>query len=460
MAHLENENIKSSAVILGANTFAEEVCAASARISTTRGTALQIFEKSKTAENNRTLIFKVLSSGHKSLIEHYMFNLAFNNVSVFVEQFVIEFRLASFTVQSRRYVDFGDAGFYTPDGLTAAQAELYAENMESLFASYKNLTEAGVPKEDARFVLPYCLRSNFYCACNAREFLHIVCSMVYGRGKYDPELYALGMELKGQFDALLPGVIEKERPKYERRADDRYSENNGALAASAPPRPVPKPAPRKFAAELLSATARPAEILSKTPSFNYAKNGAAVPLAEILKTERPRELELLNYTFAVRDISLAAITHVARHRMQTLLIPHIQNAVAAGRYIMPESVKSNEAALKIYTGAFERNHESLTRLRGIGFPPELCVYFALSGNTLDILIHMNARELAHFFNLRTCRRAQWEIRDIACAMLKLLRREDKELFSDFGPSCLLYRKCPEGRMSCGKFDEVVKQFTV
>ena len=95
--------------IIGVSSCGEEVCAAAGRISTQKGTALEIFARSHDGEKNANLIGKVTASGHTSTVEHVFFNLAFNNVSVVVEQFMIEFRLASFTVKSRRYVDFADS---------------------------------------------------------------------------------------------------------------------------------------------------------------------------------------------------------------------------------------------------------------------------------------------------------------------------------------------------------------
>ena len=66
---------------------------------------------------------------------------------------------------------------------------------------------------------------------------------------------------------------------------------------------------------------------------------------------------------------------------------------------------------------------------------------------------MNARELMHFFNLRCCNRAQWEIRALAWAMLGMCMREAPSLFSICGPFCAS-GACPEGKMSCGKAGEV------
>jgi thymidylate synthase (FAD) len=62
---------------------------------------------------------------------------------------------------------------------------------------------------------------------------------------------------------------------------------------------------------------------------------------------------------------------------------------------------------------------------------------------------MNLREVVHFMRLRTCNRAQWEIRGVAWRMLDLLREHEPEIFDHIGPSCA-YGPCPEGKMSCGK----------
>ena len=76
--------MKTGAFIIGVSDCKQEVCAASGRISTQNGTALEIFEKSHDEEKNTKLIDKVTRSGHTSTIEHVFFNLAFENVSVVV----------------------------------------------------------------------------------------------------------------------------------------------------------------------------------------------------------------------------------------------------------------------------------------------------------------------------------------------------------------------------------------
>ena len=116
----------------------EAMIASGGRISTMDGTADEIRAKSLAAgkEKNEKLIGKVLSSGHTSVLEHGYVNLAFENVSVLAEQFLIEFRLASFTVKSRRYVDFSGAGYVAPE-LPSPQAQaLFDETVRELFRIY------------------------------------------------------------------------------------------------------------------------------------------------------------------------------------------------------------------------------------------------------------------------------------------------------------------------------------
>ena len=70
---------------------------------------------------------------------------------------------------------------------------------------------------------------------------------------------------------------------------------------------------------------------------------------------------------------------------------------------------------------------------------------------------MNARSLHNFFAHRCCNRAQWEIRELATQMLRLVLQVAPHLFGNAGPACLT-GACPEGKMSCGKCNEVREKF--
>ena len=440
----EKQMYEGTAKIILENRDALRVVASAARISTTEGSALELFGRPANPEKDLSLVGKVLASGHKSLMEHQTFSVAFDRVSVLVEQFMIEHRLASYIVKSRRYVDFSGAGYLVPDDLPDAAREKYVSSAEALFRLYEDLTEAGVPREDARFVLPYSFSSNFYVTLNARTLIAVVSEMVYGRGALQPEIAALGAQLEAQFDALYPGVIAAERA-HSVRCAARPLPTSFAGAGEA-----------KGSAALVAATPDPQRALSRAiecggrfapDDGDYASERN---LMALVRDARPRELEFLTAQFRIKDISLACVTHFTRHRMLSLLVPDAVHALAGGKYVVPETVRKDAALLERYQAAFANQASLAEELISLGAPAHDMAYLALSGHVTDILIEMNARELLHFIKLRTCNRAQWEIRRVARDMLNALREYDEDIFWVFGPSCQVDGKCPEGRLSCGK----------
>jgi thymidylate synthase (FAD) len=79
-------------------------------------------------------------------------------------------------------------------------------------------------------------------------------------------------------------------------------------------------------------------------------------------------------------------------------------------------------------------------------PKEDARFILPSAAKTNIMVTMNARELRHFFSLRCCARAQWEIREVATEMLKQAKKAAPALFEDGGPSCVGLGYCPEGKM--------------
>lgn len=440
-------NIQSQARIVSWSTAGEEVCASAARISTTQGDALALFEKARDNPKNQDLIGKVLRSGHRSVIEHAVFSIALQNVSVYVEQYFIERRLASFTVKSRRYVDFSGLGYYIPPVLEGEALTAYKTYMDGLFAAYQKLLDTDVPKEDARFLLPYAFCSNFYCTLNARELVSLIRSIRLGQGKTIPELRGIADQLANQLSELFPAL----GPELE-----------GSAPENAPPEgpaplfreePVWVTEAEAGSAELLAGPADPGKLLER--AHRASDPGADKPfsLEALLASPRPRELEQLSYTFAVSDLTLAGITHLVRHRMQSVIVPPIQS-VDHSRFILPDTIRTNPAALEIYQSALTEANRTAKALCEEPALRPYSYYFAVSGNMLDVMTTLNARELMLITRLRTCTRAQWEIRHMALGLLRLLREQYPALFDRFGPSCYLTGRCPEGRMCCGRQEEM------
>ena len=442
----------SVAKIISWNVDNEAVCASAAKMSTTKGNANEIFEKSRNNPQNTDLIKKVLRSGHKSVIEHAVFSIAFWDVSAFVEQFLIECRLASFTVKSRRYVDFSSLGYIIPSDLCGESLMHYREYMDLLFGGYKVLLEMGIPKEDARFLLPYSFCSNFYCTLNARELANLISSIKYGRGKNIPELQNLAQQLIEQISDIFPALL----PEFDCESNTTCDNNDTIWFASN--KSIEHIESNEIGSvKLIQAPVQPLEILKFASSASHPHSDRKFDIEKIITSARPRELEHLTYTFAISNMTLSGITHLVRHRMQSIIIPPIE-CVDHSRCIIPETVQQNPKAKECYVRILTEANEKLAQIPCDDTLQKYGYYFALSGNVMDVMTTMNARELMLFIRLRSCSRAQWEIRNVATSMLSLLRKSFPALFDHYGPSCVLTGVCPEGRMSCGMKDEMIPMY--
>lgn len=480
------EQAPSIVKIIAGTPEPERLSASAAGISTTKGTALEIYENNQDVAKAGKLIRNVLRLGHTTTIEHACFTLAFENVSAFVEQFMIEFRLASFTVKSRRYVDFSQMGYFQPDfrfvGPVASSVQekihnLYNNHIKKLFSEYDFLEQNGIPREDARFLLPYCYRSNFYCTVNARELHHILYAMLEGRGHNYPELQKIGQSLWEQAREIAPAIFETILPEGQ---DDKEARLREALADNG--LNVWKLNPRGEAetnelwadafCELLFYPEKPEKIVAAAALIKHSSCTSAEALkaaeesqdlmhkvlAIVCADQRKRELEQVSFTFRINNLTLAGLTHLVRHRMQSVNVPSFTEFGFSKSFVLPASIKEKPELLARYRAVLEEHQQIFTQFAEAGVVKEDLVYLYLSGNLVDVLTTMNGRELFHFLRLRTCTRAQWEIREIARAMLEQLRAISPDLFRNFGPSCYVLGKCPEGKLSCGQLEKMRELF--
>lgn len=279
--------------------------------------------------------------------------------------------------------------------------------------------------------------------------------MIYGRGHFFDELVSLGQSLAKQFDVYFPGEIERNVKKYQSKnnfspiSETNIFENIANHATL-----------KQMSVSILSKSSIQYSDICNAALFNNSIDPHVTTWShdQIFHT-RARELELVNITYKIENISLAAITHLVRHRMQSVLIPNILSSLYSYNYILPKSIESNREAQQIYINAFETNLRVIKKLVGLNIPAYDLVYLALSGNTMNTITSMNGREMMHFFQLRTCNRAQWEIRGIAISMLQQARNIYPEIFNQVGPNCYMSGRCPEGTKTCGQHEQVKKYFS-
>ncbi len=156
------------------------------------------------------------------------------------------------------------------------------------------------------------------------------------------------------------------------------------------------------------------------------------------------------FTFSIEGVSRALTHQLVRHRMASFS-QQSQRYVSLTEpsYVVPHTVEGNAEAMKRFEETMGAIWKAYNDLEEMGVPAEDARYILPNGCSTNITVTMNARELLHFFSLRCCNRAQWEIREMADLMLEECRRVSPVIFRDAGPPCAR-GPCPEGRLSCGK----------
>lgn len=177
-------------------------------------------------------------------------------------------------------------------------------------------------------------------------------------------------------------------------------------------------------------------------------------------------LEHVVFTFGVEGISRAASHQLVRHRIASYSQQSQRYVTADFGYVTPGTIgeadgrrgKKGDAGLAAqFHDHMERSAALYAKLVEGGIPAEDARFVLPNASETRILVTMNARELHHFFALRLCRRAQWEIREAALRMFRLAAGHAPLLFEGAGPGCVR-GKCPEGEFGCGKAAEVRKEF--
>lgn len=192
-------------------------------------------------------------------------------------------------------------------------------------------------------------------------------------------------------------------------------------------------------------------------------------------------IEHASFTFGIEGVSRALLAQITRHRMASFSVKS-QRYVREGafEYITPPEIAAIPEALELYDEIMAEDQKKYDRLAEILKEKHIKTFLAegkdqktaerlaekkaiedarfVLPNSCEtqMVMTMNARSLHNFFRHRCCKRAQWEIQDIANQMLELVCKVAPNLFKNAGPSCLC-GKCPEGKMSCGKMIEV-KEF--
>ncbi len=171
-------------------------------------------------------------------------------------------------------------------------------------------------------------------------------------------------------------------------------------------------------------------------------------------------LEHVTFSFGVEGVSRVLLAQLTRHRIASFSVQsqrYVSYENGFG-YILPESIAAlGEDAVQKYQkqmDTIESWYVDWQKKLGKGEKSNEDARFVLpNACETRLVVTMNVRELRHFFSLRMCNRAQWEIRKMAEEMFRICFETAPALFADAGPACIR-GKCPEGEKSCGMAAEI------
>ncbi|WP_022851936.1 FAD-dependent thymidylate synthase [Limisalsivibrio acetivorans] len=170
-------------------------------------------------------------------------------------------------------------------------------------------------------------------------------------------------------------------------------------------------------------------------------------------------LEHVSFTFGIEGVSRALTHQLVRHRIASFS-QKSQRYVKHGdgfQFVLPDTIAEDNELTGLYTDLMKRIGDVYDTLAERGVPAEDARYVLPNACETKIIVTMNCRELLHFFSVRCCERAQWEIRRMSELMLIECIKEAPSIFSGAGPGCVR-GKCPEGKFTCGRASEIREKY--
>ncbi len=157
-------------------------------------------------EDDRRLIKNLIDWGHMSPLEFASATFYIENMSRSCLAQLTRHRMASFMVRSMRYVKQNPEETVCPPSVEEEGKKAYEESLEKAYETYQELLDKGVPKEDARFVLPIGAKTDLYVKTNFREYRHII--KIRNTEEAQWEIRGLASEVLSSLKEIAPSAFE------------------------------------------------------------------------------------------------------------------------------------------------------------------------------------------------------------------------------------------------------------
>jgi thymidylate synthase (FAD) len=180
-------------------------------------------------------------------------------------------------------------------------------------------------------------------------------------------------------------------------------------------------------------------------------------IKQVIDSGHTSTLEHATFTFSIDGVSRVTEIHLIRHRIASFSIQsgrYVKRGDAAYRVPPAIRVMEDKKLYKKYLKHLDNAQELYNELTDAGIKAEDARFCQPQSVQVKIVMSMNARELLHFFSIRSCIRAQWEIREISKQMLDLVKKVAPNIFENAGAPCVSQRVCDQGNLSCGLWKTV------
>ncbi len=130
--------------------------------------------RSKSKGDPASFIRARIRDGHESIIEHASATFEISGISRACSHQLVRHRIASYSQESQRYVSMDNPEWVLPASITSDEEarKIWEEFAEKVKEAYRALRARGIPKEDARFVLPNATATRIVVTMNFRELRH------------------------------------------------------------------------------------------------------------------------------------------------------------------------------------------------------------------------------------------------------------------------------------------------
>ena len=176
---------------------------------------------------------------------------------------------------------------------------------------------------------------------------------------------------------------------------------------------------------------------------------------KLLSMGHESPFEHISFTFGITGVSRAFLAQITRHRIASFSVKSQRYCGNNHEYVVPPSIEAlGDEAVCEFVDDMEVAHAAYDKWMQV-LPVENAnedSRFVLPEATAtQMIVTMNARELMRFFSLRSCKRAQWEIRAVSDKMLGMCQTIAPALFRQAGAPCS-HGKCTQGDMGCRRSD--------